>query len=320
MKNRISLLPIIFLICLGLCTTTISAQSQGGQSPNAESAKMREARALYQAQNWAAATVAFEAVTKSEPNNGAAWYWLGMSYFSLSNFAKSSEALKRAAEITSNSSVMFNAACAFARLKDKDQAFNWLNKAIDAGLPQAGLIQSDTDLAVLRDDPRFKAVAEKADRLLNPCMYLPEHRQFDFWVGEWEVKATNNLAGPSIAASSIQRLENGCLIYENWMPNGAGGTGKSFNVYNRAKGKWQQTWVAAGGGVFDFIGEYKDNEMRYTGVSVGTNGQKILHRLTFYQVNKDQVRQVWESSSDEGKTWTSLFDGTYFRKPGSANN
>jgi hypothetical protein len=89
--------------------------------------------------------------------------------------------------------------------------------------------------------------------------------------------------------------------------------GKSFNVYNAAKGKWQQTWVDDRGVVLELTGEFKDNAMRLAG-EVVRNGQKILHKLTFFPLEGGRVRQLWESSQDDGKTWNTVFDGLYVKK------
>ena len=39
----------------------------------------------------------------------------------------------------------------------------------------------------------------------------------------------------------------------------------------------------------------------------------VQQRITWTPANDGSVRQVWELSSDAGKTWTVLFDGRYVR-------
>ena len=53
----------------------------------------------------------------------------------------------------------------------------------------------------------------------------PEARQFNFWIGEWDVQVN----GIVVARSSIQSIASGCIILENWMPFGAG-EGKSLRA------------------------------------------------------------------------------------------
>jgi hypothetical protein len=154
------------------------------------------------------------------------------------------------------------------------------------------------------------AAAQQKGPPPSPCKSKPEYRQFDFWVGEWDVF---NPQGKQAGTNSVQLILNDCVVFENWTGAG-GGSGKSFNAYNRAKGKWQQTWVDSTGGVLELTGEYKDGEMRFEGESMGQGGKKLLNRLTFTKLPPDKVRQFWEQSADEGKTWTVAFDGTYVRR------
>lgn len=141
----------------------------------------------------------------------------------------------------------------------------------------------------------------------KPCS-MPEHRQFDFWVGDWDVQAGGQQAG----TNTIQLILGDCVLMENWTGS-KGGTGKSFNLYDSAKGKWQQTWVDNGGNVLELYGEFKDGVMRLTGENI-RNGKKTLQRISFFPLEKDRVRQLWEQSQDDGKTWTAAFDGLYIRK------
>ena len=143
-----------------------------------------------------------------------------------------------------------------------------------------------------------------------PCKSRPEYRQFDFWVGEWDVR---NPQGQQAGTNSVQLILGDCVVFENWT-GARGGHGKSFNVYNAAKGKWQQTWVDNSGGVLELFGEYKDGAMRLAGETKRPDGKVTTERLTFTKLDDGGVRQLWEQSTDGGKTWTIAFDGTYVRK------
>jgi hypothetical protein len=151
--------------------------------------------------------------------------------------------------------------------------------------------------------------AQTNTRPANPCGARPEYRQFDFWIGEWEVQAGGNHAG----TNSVQLILGDCVIFENW--TGARGmTGKSFNIYNAAKNKWQQTWVDSSGSVLELYGEFKDGAMRLVGERPGPNGVRVVNKLTFTPLEGGRIRQLWESSQDDGKSWNTVFDGLYIRK------
>ena len=57
---------------------------------------------------------------------------------------------------------MYNLACAYSQLDQKDDAFDWLFKAIDAGFDEASTIRRDDDLDNLRGDPRYRKAIEIA--------------------------------------------------------------------------------------------------------------------------------------------------------------
>lgn len=281
------------------------------QNANAVAATMTmaEAEALYQAQKWAEAVRAFESLVKAEPANGRAWLRLGGALHQLGQYERAAVALERAVEISLSPVAMYNLACAYARLNEKDKAFEWLNKALNAGFPQLSLLQQDDDLAGLRADARYREVVALGERLTKPCLYAAENRQFDFWVGEWDVQ----MGGQPAGTNSVKPILDGCVIFENWT-GALGGTGKSFNFYNAATHKWQQTWVDNTGSVLELAGDYADGQMRFSGASLRPDGSKLLHRLTFFKLSPERVRQFWEQSTDGGKNWTVSFDGMYVRQ------
>ena len=136
----------------------------------------------------------------------------------------------------------------------------------------------------------------------------PQHHQFDFWLGEWDVQ----VAGRVVARSRIERLEGGCIIQENWMPFGAP-EGKSWNFLNTTSGLWEQVWVTAQGGVLHVSGEWKDGAIGEQGFSESAGG-RVRHRHSFTPTESGRVRQYCEESSDEGRTWQVVFDGLYLRR------
>jgi hypothetical protein len=138
----------------------------------------------------------------------------------------------------------------------------------------------------------------------------PEARQFDFWVGEWEVF---NPAGKQAGESLVEPIAGGWGLLENW--TGAGGyTGKSLNTWLPHLKQWQQFWVGAGGALELRGGLNEQGEMVLAGRSTDTNGRETRERITWTPGADGTVRQHWQQSSDGGATWTSVFDGLYRRR------
>jgi len=133
-----------------------------------------------------------------------------------------------------------------------------------------------------------------------PCKVTPEFRELDFWVGEWDV---TDPSGKLVGRSSIQRIVGDCVVYENWFGT-RGGTGKSFNFWDKLNHRWQQTWVDEDGDVQQFWGKVDGGALKYVAVD-GTR------RLTFSPLGGGRVRQLSEKTSDRGKTWTVEYDFTY---------
>jgi hypothetical protein len=137
----------------------------------------------------------------------------------------------------------------------------------------------------------------------------PANRQFDFWLGDWNVTAGGKPAGTNLVTSE----ESGCVLHEHWR-GARGGTGQSFNFYDSTIDKWHQLWVDNQGSYLHLTGTFADGRMVLEGTAPGPDGKPQQQRLTFFKHRDGSVRQLWEMSADEGKTWTVAFDGLYTRK------
>jgi hypothetical protein len=135
------------------------------------------------------------------------------------------------------------------------------------------------------------------------------HRQFDFWLGDWDV---TDAKGKPAGRNRIVSLHDGCALQESW--TGAGGfTGTSLNAYDADRKRWHQTWVDNSGGVLLLEGEFANGRMVLAGETLDA-GRRVLQRITWERLPDARVRQLWESSRDGGTTWTVAFDGYYAKR------
>jgi len=180
-----------------------------------------------------------------------------------------------------------------------------------AGYMQPDRLANDAEWNAFRKDDQFLAVAKQVQHNAAPCEDA-EFRQFDFWIGDWDVaSAADNVQRGS---SHISKEMNGCVVWENWTSAGNPYFGKSYNTWNPNLKRWEQYWVDSSAGVMFFHGGLKDNVMDYWTDDVAqATGGKLLRHLQFFNLGPDKVRQFSQGSTDGGATWHTEYDFIYTR-------
>jgi hypothetical protein len=138
----------------------------------------------------------------------------------------------------------------------------------------------------------------------------PERRQFDFWVGEWDVHdPEGNLAG----RNRITSLFDGCALREEW-EGVSGFRGTSLNSWSPQSGRWHQTWMDSSGLVLQLDGGQQDGVMILEGEAPlpGQGERPFRHRISWslLQGEPGRLRQHWEVIGADG-SWQTVFDGRY---------
>ncbi len=92
-------------------------------------------------------------------------------------------------------------------------------------------------LKILLTELSLLAAQVHAQQTPFDCAGSAPHRQFDFWLGQWEVRdADGTLQGNNL----IESVQRGCALREQWR-SVRGGTGESLNYFDPGRGEWQ-TW------------------------------------------------------------------------------
>ena len=289
----------------------VVAQAAAAQTP-----VMQAADAQFQARRWPAAERAYLDVVKGDSTASLAWYRLGRIYQEgLNDHARALVHFQAALRhgFTPGFLPRLGMARANVLLNKADDALTVLETMAGNGYSQPENVTGDTVLARLAAQPRFTAVLARMKGNAEPCEHLPEARQLDFWLGTWDVFAPN---GVQQGVNRIEKMLRGCALMENWT-GGAGREGKSLNFFDPQRKTWRQVWVADGNSVLDYRnGEYRDRAMHFSGISIAANGDTTLQKLTFKNVHADTVHQIFEQSTDRGKTWTVTWTGIYIRRSG----
>jgi adenylate cyclase len=96
------------------------------------------------------------------PDDARALYLSAAALLSLGQREKGFERVRRAVAIDpTDTGTLYNAACLYSMEGQKEEAMNYLEKAIDNGFAQKAWIENDDDLNNLHDMPRFKALLAK---------------------------------------------------------------------------------------------------------------------------------------------------------------
>jgi hypothetical protein len=135
------------------------------------------------------------------------------------------------------------------------------------------------------------------------------HRQFDFWIGDWNVTTPD---GQAAGSNVIKAIQDGCALLESWTGAG-GGTGTSINYVDQ--GRWHQLWVSnrTGAAPLRLSGGLERGAMVMTGQYQRPDGKLVQSRMRWEAIADGKVRQTWENSEDGGATWTTVFVGIYTR-------
>ena len=135
-----------------------------------------------------------------------------------------------------------------------------------------------------------------------PCT-APEFRQFDFWLGGWNVAPSDAPPDARQASSTITAEPGGCAIFEDFHDLDVHGV--SISLYDPATAKWYQTFIDNAGGRLVLSGGLVSGSM----VLAGSGN---VNRITWESLTGG-VRQFGEDSRDGGATWSTTFDLLYRR-------
>ena len=205
---------------------------------------------------------------------------------------------------------ILDAARAAARDGNADAAVDHLQRLVDGGFTSVALFQNDKDLGQLAGHAGYDELISNLERVAYPCEHDEAFREFDFWVGSWDVHTAN---GTFAGKNEISREERGCVLVEHWQ-NAYGSTGSSINYVDKITGEWVQVWNDASGSQINIRGGLGEDGMRMSGtIHYVATGQTLPFRALWTPLEDGRVRQFFEASNDEGQTWTAWFEGFYSR-------
>lgn len=149
---------------------------------------------------------------------------------------------------------------------------------------------------------------------------VPEARQFDFLVGQWQVSGEAKVSGamalfhgrPKLAGSwKGWRRADGEGIEDELTLTDASGTLLSAVHFTRTFSREENAWIISGrdsrkgGAPTPATARRQGDEMLMTSTGVTPEGKQYRHRTHYLAITPAGFRLVQDRSYDGGKTWDS---------------
>lgn len=142
------------------------------------------------------------------------------------------------------------------------------------------------------------------------CDDIAGARDFDFWLGTWEVYDQDGKLG---GTNTISKRSGDCLILEEWRSL-SGGEGVSMNFLDPRTKKWNQTWMGTNNYITYQGGLNAENQMVLKGqiTYFSAKGSRSADFRGTWTPNDDgTVTQHFEEFDEEAGEWNDWFVGTY---------
>jgi hypothetical protein len=150
----------------------------------------------------------------------------------------------------------------------------------------------------------------------------PQGRQFDFWLGEWNIQQKILRADGGWlelpAHTSVTSSMGDCALIEHWkgeveffwegMKHAEPLEALSVRAYDPQSGQWRLHWMSSRAPRFGnaFEGTFKDGRGEFFSTRQGPKGEQ-KSRITFSDITEITVHWDLAISNDEGKTWTTIW-------------
>lgn len=149
----------------------------------------------------------------------------------------------------------------------------------------------------------------------STCTADSNFQRLAFWVGDWDVLDSS---GSRYAKQSVRAIVDGCAITAEWT-GPAGNKGFSVSAYDVRKREWKQTYVSNQIPYSTAVlirhsdSTYRGPGIRFIPTLDPSAGEVPKSRVTIMPMSEHRALQLFEESSDSGKTWRTLFKAEHRR-------
>ena len=297
-----------YLAVLAALVIGANALSQEGQAP---AAFADPAELAFEQARWEDAINEYREILAAYPEDRLSLLRIAQAQRELKRYDNALATLEDARTANAPEAMIdFERARNLALLKRDDEALDALDASDHVGLRALALVESAPELERFRTLSRYQRVYRNVRARVYPCEGLAEASAFDFWIGRWEVRATD---GTLIGHNTITKRDGGCSIQERWEGSG-GSSGTSVSFYLPSRKEWRTVWTGSSGTMFDMTGKADNGKMQLEGTLEYVEPNKVVaFRGTWTEGADGRVRQRLEEFDLVAQTWVIWFDGFYRR-------
>jgi len=303
------------IVAVSRCLAVLAALAVGGaalsQEGQAPAAIADPAELAFEQGRWEEAISEYREILAAYPEDRLSLLRIAQAQRELKRYDDALATLEDARTANAPEAMIdFERARNLALLKRDDEALEALDASDHVGLRALALVESAPELERFRNLSRYQRVLRNVRARVYPCEGIAEASAFDFWLGRWEVRATD---GTLIGHNTITKRDGGCSIQERW--EGAGGSsGSSLSFYLPSRKEWRQVWTGSSGTMFDITGEAGNGTMHLEGsIEYAEPNRVVAFRGTWTEGPDGRVRQRLEEFDLIAQTWVVWFDGFYRR-------
>jgi hypothetical protein len=156
--------------------------------------------------------------------------------------------------------------------------------------------------------PLHQTAARGTRTTASPCTADSTYQRLVFWVGDWDVVDST---GAHYATQRVRAVVDGCAITAEWT-GGGGNKGLSLSGFDARAGEWRQIYVSnqvpfpSGVPVRKSDPSYSGPGIRFIPL-LDPAGSLARSRVTIMPLSDHRAMQLFEDSSDGGRTWHTIF-------------
>lgn len=149
----------------------------------------------------------------------------------------------------------------------------------------------------------------------SACTADSNFQRLSFWIGDWEVYDST---GAYYARQRVRAVIDECAITAEWTGR-VGDKGINISAYDVRTGDWKQVYISnqvpspSGIQLRKSDRSYDGPGIRFVPLVEPPPDNLRRSRVTIIPLSGNRVQQLFEDSSDGGKTWRTLFKAEHRR-------